>query len=61
MTKEWKNGNLCTNCALNYKQQNFDACEIVFDKIIEGVFQGENEVAAIKTFVPIFLESLDKF
>jgi hypothetical protein len=41
MTKEWKNGGLCPNCALNYKQQNFDSCEIVFDRLIEGVYQNK--------------------
>ena len=41
MTKEWKNGGLCPNCALNYKQQDFDSCEIVFERLIEGVYQNK--------------------
>lgn len=38
MTKEWKDGGLCPNCALNYKLLDFDACEVEFAKLIEGVF-----------------------
>jgi hypothetical protein len=54
MTKAWKNGGLCPNCALNYKRQDFDICETLSDKLIEGVYEQDQVGNRIQKFGETF-------